>query len=125
MRHSISLIYKPIFFKVSAIVWALVIFVLTVIPIDAAPKTFQGSDKLAHLIIFSVLSFLVSGSIQKKSRNYLLVAALLSVTFGTCTELLQNVVPGRKADIYDLIFNVIGSLIGLYLFKIYRKKFLK
>ncbi|RLD45581.1 MAG: hypothetical protein DRI88_08585, partial [Bacteroidetes bacterium] len=93
--------------------WALFILILTGIPGDQIPRipTFLewlSPDKIAHLIMFGVLSYLILyGNRQQyiKSRNrsyYIVVAVLISAAYGTVTELLQYYVfIGRNANVFD------------------------
>ncbi|HHL57919.1 MAG TPA: VanZ family protein [Bacteroidetes bacterium] len=104
--------------------WALFILILTGIPGDQIPRipTFLewlSPDKIAHLIMFGVLSYLILyGNRQQyiKSRNrsyYIVVAVLISAAYGTVTELLQYYVfIGRNANVFDGAANILGAAGG-------------
>ncbi len=104
--------------------WALFILILTGIPGDQIPRipTFLewlSPDKIAHLIMFGVLSYLILyGNRQQyiKSRNrsyYIVVAVLISAAYGTVTELLQYyLLIGRNANVFDGAANILGAAGG-------------
>ena len=104
--------------------WALFILILTGIPGDQIPRIppfleWLSPDKIAHLIMFGVLSYLILyGNRQQyiKSRNrsyYIVVAVLISAAYGTVTELLQYYVfIGRNANVFDGAANILGAAGG-------------
>ena len=96
-------------------VWGILILLLTVIPTEDAPPTFEGTDKLIHLGIFAIFSFLLSGALKNKF-SWILIACI-SILFGVSMEVLQFAVPGRTPDIYDGLFNTLGAIAGALLFK--------
>lgn len=80
----------------------------------------KNIDKLAHLGFhfgFTFLWFLYF-ICQKKSTNYFKIAILLfalSVAYGILIEWAQDYFTvTRKADIFDVISNVIGAFLGVF-----------
>ena len=69
-----------------------------------------GSDKIAHGIAYLVLG--AAGSMATGSRSG---GALLAVLFGISDEIHQSFVPGRSADLWDLVADSVGALLGAYL----------
>ena len=57
-------------------------------------------------------------------RNIRLIAFLISVLYGALTELLQiYIFIGRYGSIYDFSADVIGCVLGVFIFRlIFRKK---
>ena len=57
-------------------------------------------------------------------RNIRLIAFLISVLYGALTELLQiYIFIGRYGSIYDFCADVIGCVLGIFIFRlIFRKK---
>ncbi len=104
--------------------WALFILILTGIPGDQIPKVLTflewlSPDKMVHLIMFGVLSYLMLyGNRQQyfKSRNrsyYIIIAVLISAVYGIITELLQfYVFIGRNANVFDGAANILGAASG-------------
>ena len=118
-----------------SIVWALFVLLLTGLPGDVFPKIdnfwdWLEPDKLVHLFIFGILSFLIlyghrEQYFQRKNR-YLLIssAVLISALYGFITEVLQRFVfIGRSGNVYDFLADTVGSFIGWMVFYfIFRKK---
>ena len=67
------------FYRVASLVWALVILILTLTPPPKdGPETMEGTDKLIHIGIFGVLSFLACGALPKSYRLVL----IFSIVYG-------------------------------------------
>ncbi len=93
-----------------AIAWALFILILTGFPGNQIPKipTFLewlSPDKIVHVVIFGILSYLVlygnrQQYLKSKHRSYFVVVAIvMSTLYGLITELLQfYVFIGRNAQ---------------------------
>jgi VanZ family protein len=77
-------------------------------------------DKAIHLIEFSVLGFLLSFGCFLSSRFRLKLKIYLTLLSGTLLgaldELHQYFVPGRSTEILDWIADVLGILVGLFIF---------
>lgn len=69
-----------------------------------------GSDKLAH-----GLAYLVFGGVAALATGSRSSGALLAVLFGISDEIHQSYVPGRSPEIWDLVADSIGALIGAFL----------
>jgi VanZ family protein len=118
----------PIRYSWPAVVWSLVVLVLTLIPGSAIPEVgiFQA-DKLVHFFIFGVLMILSSYAIKKTAGtkgiflNPLLISSLYSVGFGVMIEFIQKFVPGRSFSLADMLANTVGVGLG-YLIFIFLKK---
>jgi VanZ family protein len=107
------------------IVWALIIFVATMVPGKTIPNVpIFGIDKLVHFFIFSMLSFLwlydLNKNIKSSLASYYVI--LLSIGYGIFIEIIQRFIPGRSCSIYDIIANSIGVALGYYAFKLVTKK---
>ena len=118
---------------VPAIIWAIFLGVLMLLPSDSFPESsLLTYDKAAHISVFLILTFLLGwASLRVKKQTSLSAKQLgyvyiLSFFYGTSLELLQNYVPGRSTDIYDFIANSLGGVLGLAVFYIFtQKKFAK
>ncbi len=116
-------------------IWLLAILVLSVLPGKTIPKVgfgfFDQTDKVAHLFVYAVLSFLLGYEVYKRYRSittYQLVAILvICMIYGVALELLQQwYLSDRFFEIADIIANIIGSLLGVivvYIFIEKRKKY--
>jgi VanZ family protein len=67
------------------------------------------TDKLVHTLVFCILMTWFSGILKPGYRLAIFASLLL---FGTTMEWLQSLVHWRSAEVLDLLFNVIGLLIG-------------
>lgn len=85
-------------------------------------------DKLVHLLMFGVLSFLLlwgnRTQFSGRQKRYLTATAILTgMAFGALTEVLQAYVfVGRDGNRYDFLANVAGTLLGYGLFWLWNKK---
>jgi VanZ family protein len=108
-------------------IWALVVLLLCGLPGDHFPAIsfwlWLRWDKLGHLLMFGVQSFLLLRAARQASPSpigYTKVWALVSLTtlYGALIEILQlTVFSGRSSDFKDAIANGIGALIGLAVFR--------
>ena len=51
----------------------------------------------------------------------LTVALTISIVYGAVLEFLQQYVPGRMTDIYDLLANTLGAVMGTIVFVTFTK----
>ncbi|MFT7036511.1 MAG: VanZ family protein [Cyclobacteriaceae bacterium] len=112
----------------ASVLWGIILAVLMLAPQDAFPESeLLGYDKLAHLGVFAIFSItLLFGSKLKHRKRKLdnqirKNAFILSVVYGIILESLQYFVPGRMVDIYDLLANTLGAIVGVILFSTFNK----
>ena len=120
-----------------ALLWAAVILLLTGLPGNVFPeiKSFWdwlGPDKVVHLLIFGIQSFLIlwgyrTDYFANKNRKILAVTAIvLTAFYGLLTEVLQRYVfIGRSGNVYDFLADTVGALLGWSLFLIFFRKKIK
>jgi len=101
--------------------YTITLVVLSLYPFDEMPSyTLIGIDKVSHIIMYLILSLLLGLSYQHWSR---LKVTLISITFGIAMEVCQETLTQtRMFDIFDILANIIGSLIGIWLFVLVMKK---
>lgn len=111
--------------------WALLIFVLSVIPGEDLPSvSIWEADKLAHGFVYMVLGFslvkLLNQQFNTEVRRWKnsFLAIFLCILFGLCIEVIQGeLLASRTFDVYDLLANTIGCLLGvtgiIFIFKPY------
>lgn len=112
-----------------AIIYSCLITVLFFIPSQDLPRTqFLEADKLVHILVYFVLVNLwllylyISNEchLQKKRILILLFSILL---YGIIIEIFQGLFTvSRSADILDVASNLLGSLLGIFFFKIVKQK---
>jgi len=105
-------------FLLAAISWAALIFYLSSQPSIDMPALFPGQDKLFHLIAFGTLGFLTTGTLQLLPEGYptrqVWLVTLTVMLYGILDEFHQYFVPGRSADVYDVLADAIGALLGAW-----------
>lgn len=113
-----------------AILWAVLILVLCGVPGDKIPEmTFLEwlrPDKIVHLILFGVLSFLLLKGFSKQNQFPFIfkhagkIALILSISYGGIVEILQDTVfIHRSGDIRDAAANAVGAIVGLWIYNRY------
>ena len=109
--------------------YALVIFYISNQPsISFVPENLTYIDPqhlLLHLLEYIPLGLLIYRAVLKTSFkisvNPIYFSTLLGVVYGLSDEIHQYFVPGRTASPLDLAADSIGVLIGVFLWKEYRK----
>ena len=82
--------------------------------------------KLAHYTEYLILGFLVINMFTKNNINNLyLISIILCIIYATSDEIHQLFVPGRACQLRDILIDSIGSITGVYLYKLINTKILK
>ena len=102
----------------------LLIFILTSIPGKSIPKLLGGVDKLKHFGAYFVLSILLGFSLHlqnrfpKLSKRWMVFTLIITSIYGLLDEGHQIFIPGRAFDWWDLVADVAGSILGIFIVKI-------
>ncbi|MGE0823635.1 MAG: VanZ family protein [Candidatus Binatia bacterium] len=90
---------------------------------DLSPPRFPSSDKVAHMLEYSVLGFLWARAAKTSWPHWtplllLVSTCLFTGLYGASDEWHQSYVPGRFSDWRDAVADVCGGTLGgaLYLF---------
>ena len=124
---------KKINIKYLIVVWIIIIFILSSISgneLNKLPKfKIPHLDKIVHFTMYFILQFLVSLEYFKnfsgkyKLSNYILISTLLSIFYGGGIEVMQEYFfTKRSGNIYDLLANSIGAVMGSFILIITVKK---
>lgn len=104
--------------KVLAIAWLLLMCILFVIPGSALPEQNWFADiqldKWVHIGLFSVLVFLWASAFDLglPSNSWIVIA--IAILYGIAVEFVQKTwIPNRSFDLYDVVADAIGSVVGL------------
>ncbi len=117
-------------YAILTLVWAVIVAVLLLIPGDDLPKEelFEGFDKVVHVLIFGIFSFLFVSMRDKANSKiewlFLLISFLVSISYSLLLEYFQNFIPGRQFDAKDLLANSIGVVFGLTIYGIKKQIFI-
>lgn len=116
---------KPLFFL--ALLYSIFISVLFFIPSSGFPKVkipIYGLDKIVHGVIHFILInvwmlyLYVKNDFQFRVK-WVFLLFLSLMLFGIIVEVLQDqLTDSRGADIFDVVANLTGSLLGILFFKI-------
>ncbi|MDP2168624.1 MAG: VanZ family protein [Thermodesulfovibrionales bacterium] len=95
----------------TVIVWLVVVFALSVLPLEASSKV-QHSDKILHFIIYAITCVLLFTVIAKKKPFWTALAAsfALSAGYGLLMEGLQGLTATRSFSLLDEAANTLGAL---------------
>ena len=79
--------------------------------------------KLAHFTEYLILGVLVINMFTKNNaRKYYLLSILLCILYAISDEIHQFLIPGRACQIKDILIDSIGSITGIYLYKLISKR---
>ncbi len=100
------------------------------LPTKEIPKlfdTFIPIDKLVHLFIFLVLTFLwllyVNNVLHDTKPIVLLFILVACLFYGILIEVIQELfVLSRGAEVLDVIADLLGASLGLLLFRNYKNR---
>lgn len=100
-----------------AVLYMLLIWWLSSQALNISTDAFPFRDKGVHVVEYGVLGGLLAhallGTFGQFSRLRLWAWAVgLAVLWGMSDEIHQGLVPGRNADIYDVVADSIGGVIG-------------
>ncbi|MBR6439279.1 MAG: VanZ family protein [Bacteroidales bacterium] len=118
----------------------IIIMVLCGLPGSYFPKVrtfweWLGPDKIVHSLMFAVFAFMVIFGYRKeyceREKQYRVklqwITLTVAIAYGAFTEIMQvYIFRGRYGSFYDFMADVIGCILGVFLFKIiFRKKMIK
>ena len=102
-----------------ALTWAGVLFFLSSQPGMDTPPPFPHMDKLLHALVFGILGALVLGAMRPGTHGYsraqTLTALAIAATYGVLDEIHQHFVPGRMPDVLDVLADITGAALGIWL----------
>jgi VanZ family protein len=100
---------------IAAVIWAVLIFVVSAIPAEGFPSHPGFLNYLAHFGEYLILGVLLTITINSP-RRALWIAAVIAVIiaslYAASDEIHQLFVAGRNSDPIDWLTDTIGALIG-------------
>ena len=113
-----------------SILWSLVILVLSAMPGISLPESFWdfiSMDKIAHIGVYGIQTFLLlmglSSKIPNDAKKVAVIALIISILYGIMMEAMQyTFFPYRYFEYLDIFANIIGSFTGLLIFKFFNTK---
>ena len=76
---------------------------------------YQHIDKIIHFILFFIQSYLVTKTYLLRVKNVtlsILKVIIPFIIFSVLIEVIQIYIPYRSFDLFDLLMNIFGSIIG-------------
>ena len=120
--------WKIFRYKTVAISWFIIMCILFFLPGSTLPKESWLDtihfDKWVHIGLFAILVFLWRGAFNWEVNNYNTVLLFFAFAYGLMIEFIQkNWVPNRSFDLFDVLADMTGGIIGLIVWlRVYRKK---
>lgn len=111
----------------AAVTWFIICTWLLTLPGSKFPKDNWldkiGADKIVHILLFAALTWIWCLVFRNHHKKTFFIICLLSIAYGVVMEFIQrDYIPNRGFDVWDMIADAAGSLLGLYLFLRYKKK---
>lgn len=125
---------KAIRYYIPAILWIILILVLCTLPGKDIPHNGWFSlphlDKVVHFGLFGgIVFFLALGYYRQKkhvSALMLLIFVLCAACYGLAIEFVQKYYAiDRSFDMQDASADTLGAIAGVWVFKLFRRWFLK
>jgi VanZ family protein len=106
-----------------ALIWTLSSFSLGAL---AVPEVSFG-DKAVHLLEFAGLASLLTHAATatwptRSAWRLVAVVTLIATAWGVLDEIHQSFVPGRSADLLDIVADQLGAWLGVSLFLLWRRR---
>jgi VanZ family protein len=99
--------------KYATVIVSLLIIIAVLIPGSNLPDvSLGGLDKIVHIGMFATWAVAIRYDFYNKGFKFLPLF-LAGLAFSLLTELVQLMVEGRTFDVYDMLADAIGLLIGL------------
>jgi VanZ family protein len=85
-------------------------------------------DKIVHAGVFLIFSLLMIFGFSRQisflmlKKNAILFTFLFSILYGITTEFIQRLATDRSFDIWDIVANIVGGILGILIFEWSGKK---
>ncbi|MFK5952446.1 MAG: VanZ family protein [Desulfobacterium sp.] len=103
------------------VIYAIAIFAQSCFPSPEVLQDLDFSDKFLHFGGYALLGALMVRMLKRelpgqRPWKIIVLAVVLSTFYGVSDELHQALVPGRYADVMDIVADLTGSILGAILF---------
>lgn len=97
---------------IPAILWVILIFILSAIPGSDYPEAVFNYSPLAHLVEFFVLTILLLRAVKLNKKNIWLVLIICSL-YAVSDEIHQIFVLNRSASLLDWLLDFLAIIIAI------------
>ncbi len=118
-----------LYYRLPVVIVCIAIFWQSALPSLLEEQLFPYSDKVFHAVTYAVLAFLIARNLKKEKplwrlRQLWIASVVLAGLYGVSDEFHQFFVPSRVCSLWDMVANIIGSLMGsiIYLDISFRRK---
>lgn len=118
---------KIIYYYLPFWLWTIALFTGTSLPGSSITlPDFQFSDKFAHFFAYAGVGFLLRRLIPHLraefwKKSYTNISITIGVFMGIIDELHQIFIPGRDASLGDLLADIIGVVLGIFIYYLAKK----
>jgi VanZ family protein len=109
-----------------AIIWASIVFGMSIGPGIQLPETAISPDKIGHFIAYGILTLLIIKALEKNKKLSSKTANLTVLTvsiYGIALEIVQwAFFPNRYFEVWDMVANFLGSFLCYLAFKFFFTK---
>lgn len=106
--EKLKLIFSSKFFKVLFIIASLAVLTVSLLPGNNLPSNLIW-DKAGHFIAYCGLAGICRFASNKRATWQLVIGVII---FSFIIELLQQLIPNRSFEWYDLLANSLGAISG-------------
>ncbi|MCM1030846.1 MAG: VanZ family protein [Oscillibacter sp.] len=105
------------------IAWAAIIFVLCALPSENIPDphlNIPHLDKVVHFGMFFIMAVLLCNELEYQTRFRLrkiyMITVSIAFLYGGTIEILQQYCFERSGDVWDLVADIFGAVIGCWIY---------
>jgi len=100
------------------VAWIIIVFIGIALPGKELPdiNPVVNFDKIVHMILFGLVTFLMNGSLTLKGftqKSAAVISLFAGAAYAGLAEIIQLFVPGRSCSIYDFYAGTIGAIMAL------------
>ena len=117
-----SKLHKFFIYWFPIILYCLLIFIQSSYPSIKNALELPYLDKMLHFVAYAFLGILFlrafkTSRIKNNVKLMLILSILLSFLYGISDEIHQYFVPYRNADLMDVLADMFGAIMGVYIYQ--------
>lgn len=108
--------HRPKIFQFLALLWTVVITVLSLITISigtiGSSIPIENKDKIVHFLFYFLFVLLWNLAQNIKTTIKIISILIVAIFYGAIIEILQSFTAIRTADFFDFLANTLGAVLG-------------